>query len=264
MTKPFLKWVGGKRQLLPELMSRLPPAFNHYYEPFLGGGALFFALAPLKATLSDINAELVTTYTAIRDNPQGVITALREHRYERAYYYAVRADPGGSPETVAARMIYLNHCGFNGLYRVNSRGLFNVPFGTYKNPTICDYPVIMEASFALQGVTLIPCAFKYIHPDTVSEGDFIYCDPPYVPASPTASFTSYSRGGFGRREQELLATMFNQLTARRVSIMLSNSDTPLVHDLYRGHRIERVEAKRSVNSKGGGRGKVGEVIVRNY
>ncbi|MCB9746193.1 MAG: DNA adenine methylase [Alphaproteobacteria bacterium] len=260
--RPFLKWVGGKRQLLDELDALLPASYNRYYEPFIGGGALFFAERPRMALLSDANGELIDTYRAVRDCPEEVIAELEQHVYDKDYYYEMRAwDASRAPLWQrAARMIFLNRTGFNGLYRVNRAGQFNVPFGRYSNPTICDAENLRACSLALRGVELAHQGFEAAL-SLAEPGDFVYFDPPYVPLTPTSSFTSYVPGGFGLAEQEQLAEVFATLAARGVSVMLSNSDTELVRELYRGFHLEEVRARRSVNAQGGGRGKVGELVV---
>ncbi len=263
--RPFLKWVGGKGQLLDQFRSLLPDTFGRYFEPFLGGGALFFARGPGSAVLADVNVELVDCYCAIRDSVDDVIRALRKHRYEKEHYYAVRLR---RPESMtlprrAARTIFLNRSGYNGLYRVNRAGRFNVPFGRYTNPTLCDASNLHACSKALQGVELRCCGFASAVEDA-QRGDFVYFDPPYVPVSPTANFTQYAAGRFGWAQQQELAKVFRDLAGRGVSVMLSNSDTPEVRALYRGFRIDGVAATRMINSNPERRGKVTEVVVRSY
>jgi DNA adenine methylase len=262
---PFLKWVGGKGQLLAQFRGLLPSDYGRYFEPFLGGGAVFFSLAPRRAVLSDVNGELVDCYIAIRDSVDDVIEALGAHRYEKEHYYDVRAlDPGSlSVPERAARTIFLNRTGYNGLYRVNRRGGFNVPFGRHSNPRLCDPDNLRACSRALQGVDIRCREFD----DAVKgarRDDFVYFDPPYVPVSTTANFTNYVAGPFGWPEQQRLAEVFARLAHRGVLVMLSNSDTLAVRDLYRGYRIERVAAARSVNSNPERRGKVPEVVVRSF
>jgi DNA adenine methylase len=262
---PFLKWVGGKGQLLEQFRELLPTSFERYFEPFLGGGAVFFSLAPSKAVLSDVNCELVDCYRAIRDSVDDVIEALGAHRYEKEHYYEVRSlDPASLalPER-AARTVFLNRSGYNGLYRVNQSGAFNVPFGRYSNPRLCDPANLRACSRALEGVEVFSGEFT----DGVKgarRGDFVYFDPPYVPVSTTANFTSYAAGQFGWAEQQRLADLFARLAHRGVLVMLSNSDTPAVRELYRAYRIDRVVAARSVNSNPERRGKVAEVVVRSF
>jgi DNA adenine methylase len=263
--RPFLKWAGGKGQLLTQLRPLLPPRYGRYFEPFVGGGALFFSLRPPGAALSDVNTELIDCYRAVRDDVEAVIEALREHRYDGKHYYAVRGiPPADLPQAHrAARTIYLNKTGFNGLYRVNRSGTFNVPFGRYTNPCLCDKPTLRACARALRGVELQARDFAEVVA-SARPGDFVYFDPPYVPASETANFTSYSRGGFPLDEQRRLAKVFADLASRGVLVMLSNSDTRIVRELYARFRIDVVLASRSINSKGAGRGKVGELVVRSF
>jgi DNA adenine methylase len=257
--------VGGKGQLLEQFRPLLPRGVGRYFEPFVGGASLFFALRPRRAVLSDANRELVDCYRAVRNDAEGVIAALRGHRYDAAHYYAVRElDPSAlSLASRAARTIFLNKTGYNGLYRVNRSGKFNVPMGRYRSPSFCDPENLRACSLALRGVSLAVRDFE----DAVraaEPGDFVYFDPPYVPLSSTSDFTSYVPGGFGPVEQRRLAGVFEDLAGRGVRVMLSNSDTPAVRELYRGFRIEIVLAGRSINSKGALRGKVAEVVVRNF
>jgi DNA adenine methylase len=260
--RPFMKWAGGKTQLIPQILRRFPPRYGRYFEPFLGGGAVFFALAPKQALLSDVNEQLIATYTAIRDDLEGVIAELGRHHATEEHYYEVRAMDaaalGGTAR--AARTIFLNRTCFNGLYRVNSRGQFNVPFGKYKNPKICDAENLALVSRALQGVELdVGDAFTAAR--RARAGDLVYLDPPYDPVSPTASFTGYTRGGFSRDDQARLAGLFRELADRGVHVVLSNSDTPFIQQLYAGFRMERVLARRAINSRADRRGPVGELIV---
>jgi DNA adenine methylase len=263
--RPFLKWAGGKGQLLEQFQPLLPPLKGRYFEPFVGGAALFFSLQSESAVLSDVNEELIDCYRAVRDDVEGVIAALGEHRYAPDHFYAVRSiDPATLPLAKrAARTIYLNRTGFNGLYRVNRSGKFNVPIGRYTNPLICDAKNLRACSCALSGVGLEVLDFGKVVA-AAKAGDFVYFDPPYVPLSDTAYFTSYVPGGFGLEEQKRLATDFANLAAEGVYVMLSNSDTPTVRDLYEGFRIDVVLASRNINSNSARRGKVGEVVVRNF
>ena len=260
--RPFLKWAGGKSQLLPEIMARFPAKYRTYYEPFIGGGAVFFGLEPKKAVISDINSNLITTYTAIRDNVEGVMVELKRHRKTEEYFYRLRAkDPSKmNPEKAAARTIYLNRTCFNGLYRVNRSGQFNVPYGRYANPTICDTEKLYLVSEILQSVD-IRNASVFDVLAKARKGDLVYLDPPYDPVNPTSSFTAYTRGGFGRQEQEDLAALYGKLAARGVHVVLSNSDTPFICDLYKDFNIARVFARRAINSRADKRGKISEVLV---
>jgi DNA adenine methylase len=265
--RPFLKWAGGKGQLLAELRTRLPASFNAYHEPFLGGAALFFELSargciPGGAFLSDLNPVLIEAYTVVRDDVEALIEALAPHANREDHFYATRAlDPATlTPVQRTARVIYLNRTCYNGLYRENSSGRFNVPFGRYVNPTICDRDTLRAASEALRGVDLSQADFQA----TVARaapGDLVYFDPPYQPVSATSSFTAYHRDGFGEDRQLALRTAFATLAARGVHVLLSNSDTPFVRRLYAGFRIDSVRANRAINSRADRRGTVGEVIV---
>ena len=267
VARPFLKWAGGKRQLLSSIRASLPKHIGRYFEPFVGGGAVFFSLQPERASLADINDELILAYEVVRDNPGRLITALQDHqsRHNKDHYYAVREEDPRSLEPVAraARLIYLNKTCFNGLYRVNRKGAFNVPMGSYNAPSICEPDNLRAVSNALQTVVLRCVDYKTAVAEAQCE-DFVYFDPPYAPVSRSANFVSYAPGGFSEDDQAALAQLFCDLTGRGVRCMLSNSAAPVVLDLYRSFQVTRVEANRSVNSVGSGRGKVAEVIVTNY
>ncbi len=263
--RPFLKWAGGKTQLLGEILARVPKRFGTYHEPFLGGGAVFFALTPARAILSDVNADLIGTYTAVRDDVDALVRELTHHAAEEEHFYQVRAQQPAMMSDVAsaARTIFLNRTCFNGLYRVNRRGEFNVPFGRYANPTICDVGNLTAASKALGHVELrVESVFDM--GTRVRRGDFVYLDPPYDPVSKTASFTSYAQHGFGRQEQARLADLFRELARRGAYVLLSNSDTKLINDLYKDFHIERVYARRAINARADRRGPVSEVLVRSW
>lgn len=268
--RPFLKWVGGKTQLLPKLLERVPADIKTYYEPFIGGGALYFSLKPERAVLGDFNGELIRCYQAVRDHLPQLVDLLAAHYYEKEYFYSVRAlDPDelSLPEA-AARTLYLNRTGFNGLYRVNRKGQFNVPFGRYRDPLICDYDNLGACSNLLVDTELRQGSFEEVLA-TAGEGDFTYLDPPYVPSSKTANFTGYIPGGFGADSQSKLAQLLVDLDRRGVRFLLSNAGTEESRALYRDLPIddlciETVQAKRSVNCRTSGRGKVEEILVRNY
>lgn len=266
--RPILKWVGGKTQLLEQMKPLMPTTFRRYFEPFVGGAAVFFDLRAERpdtpAFLSDVNAELVNCYTAVRDDVDGVIRALGKHVYDRDHYYEVRARKPAdlAPAVRAARTIYLNKTGYNGLYRVNKSGQFNVPFGRFTNPLFCDEDNLRACARALRGVSIEHGDFSDVTKHA-KKGDFVYFDPPYVPLSPTSDFTAYIPGGFREAEQEKLAKVFAKLAKKGVHVMLSNSDTPLVRKLYAGFDIHVVYASRSVNSNAAGRGKLREVVVRS-
>jgi len=282
LPKPFIKWVGGKGQLAGELLKRAPTEFNAYHEPFMGGAALFFALyrdgrlSGKRVFLSDVNQELVGTYQAIRDDLKKVIARLATHQkkfrsleheeQKREYFYSVRqrAPEDLQPPARAARMIFLNRTGFNGLYRVNSKGKFNVPFGRYKNPLICDAQNLRAVSAALGKAVLTNDSFESVL-DAAGRGDFVYFDPPYVPLSTTANFVSYARAGFDQQDQKRLAETMEKLVTKGTRVMLSNSDTGAVRRLYsEKFRIEKVRASRRINSRADRRGLVNEVVVMSY
>jgi len=268
---PFLKWAGGKHQLLRQLAPLLPAQWGQYHEPFLGGGAVYFFLASqgeiTTATLSDVNPELVNCYVAVRDEVGGVVRNLRRHAKAHCgeYYYKMRAmDPSGMSVTArAARTIYLNKTCYNGLYRVNSRGWFNVPIGSYKKPAICDDGSLRLASSALMKTLLRVANFRSVL-EVARHGDFVYLDPPYMPVSDTASFTAYSSGRFDESCHRELADVYGELDARGCFVMLSNSEVPLVRTLYAKWRIEAVSARRIINCDATSRGPITELVVLNY
>ena len=273
--KPFVKWVGGKRQLLAQFrkLNLYPPEHfdikkGRYFEPFVGGGAVFFDLLPEKGFLSDLNRELVVTYNIIKNDVRGLILSLKKHKTDKDYFLNIRAqDPNKlSDLDVASRFIYLNRTCFNGMYRVNSKGGFNVPYGKYSNPLICDEDNLEKVSKALQGVEIKHQDYKEVL-KKAKKGDFIYFDPPYYPVSKTASFTSYTAESFLDKEQLELRDTFLELNRRGCYVMLSNSDTPFINNIYsdfKGVRINKVEAGRAINSKGSGRGRITEVLITNY
>jgi DNA adenine methylase len=266
---PFVKWVGGKTRLLHELLTRAPANYKRYFEPFVGGGALFFRLRPASARLSDLNADLVHAYQAVRDEVELVVRYAARHRtlHSEEYYYQVRerwneSRVGLSGAARAALFMYMNKTCYNGLWRVNRKGEFNVPVGRYVNPTILDAETLRATSFALQNADLAAAPFDSVL-DEAEAGDFIYFDPPYDPVSETSDFTSYTADAFGVPDQQRLADVFRKLADRGCAVMLSNSDTPLVRKLYAGFRIDRVMCTRAINSKAESRGAVAEVIVTN-
>lgn len=275
MAKPFLKWAGGKTSLLPELLKAAPEPIETYYEPFVGGGALFFALQAegrfRRAVLSDSNRELINAYVQVRDNVEGLIRALSVHQRkyleaeDRAeYYYTIRAKKLTCSLGGAANLIFLNKTCYNGLYRVNSKGGFNVPHGRYRNPTICDEANLRSASEALQGVELRVADFAEA-PAGAGEGDFVYFDPPYVPLSETAYFTSYTAKEFGMDEQERLARTATTLAAQGSCVTLSNSGHPDVASMYSSQVFElgEVHARRAINSDARKRGPVREYLIQS-
>jgi DNA adenine methylase len=260
-----VKWAGGKPKSVPLLLEWVPRDFGTYHEPFVGGGALFWALAPRKAVLRDANVELTGAYRALRDFPHEVIRHLKEHRYEEAYYYEVRAQDPLSLSTAerAARFLFLNRACFNGLYRVNGQGKFNVPFGRYVNPTICDEENLLACSRRLQGIGVVAGSYNGVEREA-EPGDLVYFDPPYIPVSKSASFTRYTADGFTLPMQEELRDVALRLAERGVHVVLSNSNAPETRALYDEDRFEvrEVSALRSVNSDGAKRGAVTELMMR--
>lgn len=270
--RPFLKMAGGKARLLPELCKRIPEDFGRYHEPFVGGGALFWHLQReglLKhgAVLSDANERLIRAYRGIRDDVGSVIELLREHvaKHSKGHFYKMRAalrDEAFPPAVMAAWLIYVNKTCFNGLYRVNQRGEFNVSFGDYKDPKILDEENLRACSRALQGVEIFEGDFEDV--STVVPGDLWYADAPYAPLTKTALFTNYTADGFTEDDQARLSRLARDLKSRGVHVLLTNSDAPLVRDLYPEPfwRVERVEVRGdALNTDGAKRGKVGELVI---
>ncbi len=271
--QPFTKWTGGKRQLLGELRSYMPETYGRYFEPFVGGGALFFDLAPEQAVINDFNEELINAYRQIKNNPAELINLLIKHKENNSkdYYLALRsADRDGRISRMtgverAARILYMLRVDFNGLYRVNSKNQFNVPYGRYKNPKIVDVDLLYQISEYLNenDVEILQTDFAEAVKDAQT-GDFVYFDPPYIPLNETSSFTSYTHEGFSYEEQVRLRDTFKELTERGVYAMLSNSSSPLVEELYKDFNIYFVEAQRTNGAKSSSRGKISEIIVTNY
>lgn len=269
--RPFLKWAGGKRQLLPELLRRVPAPskISTYFEPFLGGGALFFRLQPPRAYLADLNSELINAYKAVKNNLAGLMRGLNKHRCNEEYFYELRnADRTRTFEKWsnvrrASRLIFLNKTCFNGLYRVNSKGQFNAPFGRYVTPTIYEPENLKACSAALQKAELRVASFLEIE-KVIKKKDFVYFDPPYAPINGTSYFTDYSKEGFDTNMQVELRDLCARLDKRGVRFMVSNSDVGLINDLYSKFNIEKVFASRAINSNGAKRGKITELIIRNY
>ena len=273
--KPFLKWAGGKAQLLPTLLPliqrQLKPG-SVYHEPFLGGGAVFFALRAAgftgRAVLSDVNVNLICTYEHVADYPELLIHDLLVHkgRNSEKYFYEARDQYNEyvlTPMTRATLFIYLNKTCFNGLYRVNRAGKFNVPWGKYKNPTICDADNLRACSAALEKAQVVAHDFRFVFKQ-VKKGDVVYFDPPYVPVSKTANFVGYGEAGFTGTDQAELEHVCTKLDRVGVKWVLSNVDCEETRSLYRKWNVQPVQARRNVNSKGGKRGPVGELVVRNF
>ena len=273
--RPFIKWAGSKTKIVKKLYKYVPKQFENYYEPFLGSGAFFFYLIykrgnSFKAYLSDLNEELINTFIVVRDHVDRLIALLKEHQKEysrnpRKYYYYVRdkLNPKDNVER-AARMIFLNKTCYNGLYRVNQKGKFNVPFGRYEKPKICDEETLKIASWALKVSKAEIHVLDYrVALKKAKKGDFIYLDPPYQPLNSTSNFTDYTQEGFSEEDQKKLAEVFNELTRRGCKVVLSNSDTPLIHTLYSKYDIEKVRVARTINCKGEKRTGYTELIINN-
>ncbi|MCA9597883.1 MAG: DNA adenine methylase [Myxococcales bacterium] len=265
-TRPVLKWAGGKTQLLERILPLLPESIETYYEPFVGGGAVFFALATQqrfrRAVISDRNADLLSVYRALQADAEAVISELKRMRHSEEEYYRVRA---ARPRTLvkrAARVIYLNKTGYNGLYRVNRSGGFNVPFGRYKNPNICDEPNLRAAASALQGVEILEADFETVC-KKAKPGDAVYFDPPYLPLSITSNFSAYHSLPFGLEEHARLARVFGALADRGVGAVLSNSSTPESKKIFAGFKGTVVPVSRPINSKANGRGHIDELLLVN-
>ena len=272
LVAPVVKWVGGKRQLLDEITPLLPKRIPSYCEPFLGGGAVLFWIQPAKAVVNDLNQDLMTVYRVIKEDVDALVQSLKKHENTPEYFYAVR-DRDRNREAYrampdvekASRLLYLNKTCFNGLFRVNSAGEFNSPFGNYKNPNIVNEPVLRAVSqyFNANSVALYSEDFADTL-DRVEKGGFVYLDPPYDPVSDTANFTGYNKDGFGRSEQMRLRQCCDELNRRGVRFLLSNSATDFIKDLYRDYDIRIVKAKRAINADASKRGAIEEVLIRNY
>ena len=260
--RPFLKWAGGKSQLIQQYIPHFPPQYQTYYEPFLGGGAIFFHLLPQQAVLTDINPALVNVYECVRDRVEELIELLQEHERSHSleHYYQTRSIHTGTNLERAARLIYLNKTCFNGLYRENNKGEFNVPMGKYKNPAVCQSELLRSVSRILKDVAIAIQPFDAVL-DHATPNDFVYFDPPYHPISTTSNFTAYSRYSFDSTDQERLREVFGQLAKRGVKVLLSNSDCPFIRELYQGFNIYTISASRAINSNAQKRGKITEVLV---
>ncbi len=270
--QPFVKWIGGKRQILPQIKNLIPQQFDSYFEPFIGGGAVLFDLEHPKAIINDINSELINLYKIIRDNPTELIQIANAHLNNAGYFYNLRGFDRHPiqynqmpPTERAARILYLNKTCFNGLFRVNSKGQLNSAFANYKNPKIAPPNIIHAVSGYLNSadITITNTDFEPAV-QSARPNDFIYFDPPYDPVSQTASFTGYHKSEFGRKEQERLFDVFKDLDSRGCKIMVSNSHTPFICELYADYQIKSITATRRVNVDATGRGAVSEVLITNY
>ncbi|MBN2835732.1 MAG: DNA adenine methylase [Candidatus Delongbacteria bacterium] len=273
LVSPFLKWVGGKRQLMPLIVEHLPKNIKEfkYIEPFIGGGAVFFSLQPKNAIINDYNEELINVYIAIKDHLDELITDLKNHKNESEYFYQIRGldrtqdFKNLSSVKRASRIIYLNKTCFNGLYRVNNAGEFNAPFGRYKNPNIVNEPILKAVNKYLNSNNIIIKSGDYTEVlNEANERTFVYLDPPYHPISENSNFTGYIQGGWNIFDQIRLREACDELNAKGVKFLLSNSSSPLIIDQYRHYAISTVKANRAINSDGSNRGEVDELLIRNY
>lgn len=273
LVSPFVKWVGGKRQLLKEIEQELPKDLSRlkFFEPFVGGGAVFFHLQPRSAAINDANPELVNAYEMIKTDVDGLINSLKTHKNDADYFYAIRALDREekflklSKIERASRLIYLNKTCFNGLYRVNNSGEFNSPFGRYENPNIVNEPVLRAVSNFLNDNEIKITNLDYAEAlKKIGKNSLVYFDPPYHPVSDSSNFTGYVAGGWGEGEQKRLRDLCDQLTEKGVKFLLSNSSAPLIYDLYKKYQIKTIKAARFINSVGTKRGDVDEVLIKNY
>jgi DNA adenine methylase len=266
--RPFLKWAGGKGRLIQQYQDYFPQDWNNYYEPFLGGGAVFFHLQPARAILTDINADLINTYCCVKNHVEELIDLLKKHkeRHNKDYYYDVRSYCESTDLEKAARFIYLNKTCFNGLYRVNSQGKFNVPVGRYKNPGICQEDVLRVASEALARAEIYQADFTKVLDSATSSDDFVFFDPPYEPISNTSYFTSYSRYAFTREDQIRLRDTCEKLASRRVNVLVCNSDCEFIQEIYQeiGFVLHKIKATRSINSNIKKRGMINELLITSF
>lgn len=269
---PVVKWVGGKRQIIDQITKYVPKNFSTYYEPFLGGGAVLFALQPREAIINDINRELINIYEVIKSNVEELIGDLKKHRNEEHYFYTIREldrDKESynrlTPIEKASRIIYLNKTCYNGLFRVNKAGEFNSPFGNYRKPNIVNEVTLRAVSnyFNEANIKFTCMDFEEVL-KSVKKGAFVYLDPPYDPVSDTASFTGYDKSGFDRDEQIRLKKTCDKLNRKGIRFLLSNSATGFIKELYKDYRIEVIQAKRAINSKAHKRGEIDELLVKNY
>lgn len=270
--KPIIKWVGGKRQLVPSLLPLMPKSFDLYCEPFLGGGALLFSIQPQNAIVNDINKELISLYKVVKEDVSSLIKELLTYKNDEEFFYKIRNIDRDekkfnklSPVKKAARTYYLNKSCFNGLYRVNKKGQFNSPYGFYKSAFVPDIKSLNALSEYLNNNDIFIFNGSYTQLlDKLDSNSFVYFDPPYDPVSASSSFTSYSKLGFSREDQVALRDFCKELDKRNIKFMLSNSATDFIKDLYKDFEISIVKARRFINSKGNGRGFIEEVVVRNY
>jgi DNA adenine methylase len=271
LVQPFVKWVGGKRQLIKEISKYIPKGNYKYYEPFVGGGAIFFDLQPKNAVINDYNSELINTYNVIKNNVEELIEYLKTYPNDEEFYYNMRESDrkkeyeNWSEIKKASRFIYLNKTCYNGLYRVNQAGYFNTPFGRYKNPNIVNDVVLKAVSKFLNENNIVIKSGDYKEVlKGIKKNSFVYLDPPYDPVSHSSNFTGYTMGGFGKDQQIELKEVCDELNKKKIKFLLSNSNTEFIRNLYNNYNIEIVNANRSINSIASKRGEVEEVLVRNY
>lgn len=270
---PILKWVGGKRQLLKDIIPLIPEKYSTYVEPFVGGGAVLFSIQPKKAIINDLNIELINVYKIIRDKPDELISLLEEHEIfnSKEYFYKIRELDRTEKYSEltdiekAARIIYMNKTCFNGLFRVNQAGQFNSPYGKYKNPNIVNMNVLLAISkyFNKNNVKIVDGDYREVLKN-LKKDTFVYLDPPYMPLSSSSSFTGYTENGFDKNQQIKLKEECDKLNSKGIKFLLSNSDHPFIRDLYKDYKIITIKAKRSINSNGNKRGEINEVLIRNY
>jgi DNA adenine methylase len=264
-TTPILKWAGGKTQMLGDIVQRMPRNYKRYIEPFIGGGALFFYLGVSNSLIADSNPELINLYKQVAENCEEVIEALQKYQNEEVMFYEVRAKNWKeyNPIEAAARMIFLNKTCFNGLYRLNKKGFFNTPFGKYKNPTICNAEKIRKASELLKKTDIICDDYLQVLEKHVNKEDFVFLDPPYVPISENSDFKRYTKEQFYEEDQRRLAKKVDELVNKGCQVMLTNSNHPLVYELYGNYNIEIIKTRRNINSLGDKR-RGEDIIVRTY
>ena len=268
---PFLKWVGGKRQLMPSIIKLIPKKINTYYEPFVGGGAVLFELQPNKAVINDLNDELINVYNVIKNNHEELIADLKTHKNESDYFYQIRSLDRDenykklSSVKKASRIIFLNKTCYNGLYRVNSLGEFNSPFGRYINPNIVNEITLKAVSKYLNknDIQIYNKDYDEIF-DTIQEDSFVYIDPPYFPVSHSSNFTGYNQGGFDMYDQLRLKEFCDKLNLNGIKFLLSNSAATFILDLYKDYNINFVKANRFINSNAEKRGEIDELLIKNY
>ena len=273
LVTPFLKWVGGKRQLMPTIVTHLPKNINEltYVEPFIGGGAVLFHLQPKNAIINDFNEELINVYEVIKNNLDELIEDLKKHKNEHDYFYEIRSlDRNDNFKNLskverASRVIYLNKTCYNGLYRVNNAGEFNSPFGRYKNPNIVNEPTLKAVSKYLNSNNIMIKNGDYNDVlKTLDKNSFVYLDPPYHPISESSNFTGYIQGGWDAFDQIRLREVCDELNAKGIKFLLSNSSAQLIKDQYTKYKIENFKANRTINSNGANRGEIDEILIKNY